>query len=77
MHRESGAHMGQGVVGLNVQTVPVLRHCEAMGLAETKFGQMLDLLRQLRTDEWRTKTVCALWDVRALVSHVLGMAERR
>lgn len=67
--------MGQAVVDLDVRTAPALRHRAAMELAEMEFGRMLDLLRQLRADEWHTTTVCGPWDVRALVSHVLGMAE--
>jgi uncharacterized protein (TIGR03083 family) len=52
-----------------------LGHQEAMGLAETEFARMVEHLRTLSAEEWRKPTVCELWDVRAMASHVLGMAE--
>jgi len=60
---------------LEVAAIPRIGHDEAMVLAETEFTRMVDLLRQLSTEEWRRQTVCELWDVRAMVAHVLGMAE--
>jgi uncharacterized protein (TIGR03083 family) len=55
--------------------IPRIDHHEAMTLAETEFARMVDLLRQLDQSEWQRRTVCELWDVRAMVAHVLGMAE--
>jgi uncharacterized protein (TIGR03083 family) len=52
-----------------------LGHREAMGLAETEFGRMVAHLRNLSPEDWGRPTVCALWDVRAMASHVLAMAE--
>jgi uncharacterized protein (TIGR03083 family) len=52
-----------------------LGHQEAMGLAETEFARMVDQLRSLSAEDWRQPTVCELWDVRAMASHVLAMAE--
>ena len=52
-----------------------LGHTEAMGLAETEFARMVEQLGSLSAEDWRQPTVCELWDVRALASHVLGMAE--
>ena len=46
-----------------------------MGLAETEFVRMGEHLRTLSAEDWRKPTVCELWDVRAMASHVLGMAE--
>jgi uncharacterized protein (TIGR03083 family) len=60
---------------VDVARVPALGHDEAMGLAETELARVVDLLRQLDPEEWATPTVCDLWDVRAMVSHVLGMTE--
>ena len=59
----------------DVATVAAIDHGEAMVLAETEFARSLDLLRTLGPEEWHRQTVCELWDVRALVAHVLGMAE--
>ena len=55
--------------------VPRISHGEAMVLAETEFGRMTGLLRQLGGGEWQRRTICPLWDVRSMVAHVLGMAE--
>ena len=52
-----------------------LGHTEAMGLAETEFARAIAQLRDLSDEDWRRPTVCELWDVRDLASHVLGMAE--
>ncbi len=58
-----------------VALVPPIGHREAMVLAASEFGRTLDVLRQLRPDDWQRPTVCELWDVRAMVGHMLGMAE--
>jgi uncharacterized protein (TIGR03083 family) len=52
-----------------------LGHHEAMGLAETEFARMVEHLRTLSAQDWPKPTVCELWDVRAMASHVLAMAE--
>ncbi len=52
-----------------------LRHDEAMRLAETELGRMVTGLRHLSAPDWSRDTVCSGWDVRAMASHVLGMAE--
>lgn len=52
-----------------------LGHREAMGLAETEFARMVAQLRALSPGDWSLPTSCELWDVRAMASHVLGMAE--
>lgn len=59
----------------DVATIPAIGHDEAMMLAETEFTRMVSLLRLLRGDQWHERTVCQLWDVRAMAAHVLGMAE--
>jgi uncharacterized protein (TIGR03083 family) len=46
-----------------------------MDLAETEFARMTGLLRQLRPEEWKRRTICPLWDVRSTAAHVLGMAD--
>jgi uncharacterized protein (TIGR03083 family) len=52
-----------------------LGHKEAMGLAGTEFARMVAHLRALSAEHWRQPTVCEQWDVRAMASHVLAMAE--
>jgi uncharacterized protein (TIGR03083 family) len=60
---------------VDIATVSRLDHAEAMRLAATEFDRMLDVLRSLGSDGWAEPTVCELWDVRAMVAHVVGMAE--
>jgi uncharacterized protein (TIGR03083 family) len=59
----------------DVATIPKLGHREAMQLAADEFACTLELLHQLRPDDWQRRTVCDQWDVRAMVAHMLGMAE--
>jgi uncharacterized protein (TIGR03083 family) len=59
----------------DVAAVPRIDHHEAMALAETEFTRMVNLLRGLDVHEWEQSTVCREWDVRAMVAHVVGMAE--
>lgn len=47
----------------------------AMRLAATEYGRFLAQLRALTAADWAKETDCPGWDVRALASHVLGMAE--
>jgi uncharacterized protein (TIGR03083 family) len=59
----------------DVASIPALGHTEAMGLASTEFGRMVELLSRLRAEDWQQPTVCTLWNVREMVAHVVGMAE--
>lgn len=59
----------------HVVSIPELGHAEAMVLAETEFARMVELLRDLRVDEWQQPTVCTLWKVQEMVAHVVGMAD--
>lgn len=59
----------------DVVTIPKLGHREAMQLATNEFARTLELLHRLRPDDWQRQTVCPLWNVRAMVAHMLGMAE--
>jgi len=52
-----------------------LRHREAMKLAEAEFAQTVAQLRSLSPEDWDRPTVCELWDVRSMATHVLAMAE--
>ena len=46
-----------------------------MRLAATEYGRFASLLSELPPDDWGRPTECPGWDVRAMVGHVLGMAE--
>ena len=54
---------------------PVLDRATALQLAETEYGRYLDQLRSLGPDDWSRPTDCPAWDVRAMATHNLGMAE--
>jgi uncharacterized protein (TIGR03083 family) len=54
---------------------PPLSHRQSMTLAADEFSRMLALLKQLSAEDWAQPTVCDLWDVRTMASHVLAMAE--
>ena len=46
-----------------------------MGLAATEYDRFAVMLSKLDVDDWARATECPGWDVRAMASHVLGMAE--
>jgi uncharacterized protein (TIGR03083 family) len=54
--------------------LPALDRTTAMRLASTEYDRFLAQLRGLSPDDWSQPTDCPAWDVRALASHVLGMA---
>lgn len=54
---------------------PTLDHQRSMGLAATELDRFQVQLRSLQAADWRSPTACPAWDVRAVSSHVLAMAE--
>lgn len=54
---------------------PALARPTAMRLAATEYQRVADLFRSLNPEDWTKPTDCPAWDVRAMASHVLGMAE--
>lgn len=52
-----------------------LERSTAMWLAATEYRRYVEHLRELSTEDWTRPTDCPDWDVRAMASHVLGMAE--
>ncbi len=63
------------LVTMDAAVLRPLRHRQAMGLAETELARMVSQLQGLSFEDWSRPTVCPEWDVRAMASHVLGMAE--
>ena len=55
-------------------TVGPLRRDEGLHLAAAEYDRILDLLAALPGPLWQRPTDCSDWDVRALVSHVVGTA---
>lgn len=58
-----------------VQEVPVLGRSEAAMLAAAENDRFVALVESLESDDWSEPTDCSDWDVRALVSHVVGAME--
>ena len=58
-----------------VQHVPALSREEAAVLAADENQRFVDLVLSLAADDWAEPTDCPAWDVRALVSHVVGAME--
>jgi uncharacterized protein (TIGR03083 family) len=59
----------------DTRTIPPLRHREAMQLAATEYGRLLDAVDRLAPDDWAKTTVNDGWGVKAMLGHVLGMME--
>jgi uncharacterized protein (TIGR03083 family) len=47
-------------------------HREAMRLGATEYQRLIEVLRSLEPQDWARKTDCTLWDVRAMVAHLLA-----
>ena len=62
-------------VSTPVQQVPTIGRAEAAVLAADENDRFVALIRSLTADEWTRPTDCPEWDVRALVSHVVGAME--
>jgi len=56
-------------------TISGIDHRAAMALAATETTRLLDVVDQLSDDDWTRPTDCDGWDVKALLSHVLGAME--
>lgn len=52
-----------------------LERMTAMRLATTEYDRFLAQLNRLQPEDWTKPTDCPGWDVRAVVGHVVGMAE--
>ena len=59
----------------DVGAIPEMGHHEAMALGETEASRLLDVVDQLSDQDWSRPTDCEGWDVKALLSHVLGAME--
>jgi uncharacterized protein (TIGR03083 family) len=55
-----------------IESVRAIDRREAAAIAVVENQRFVDLVRSLRGDDWAKPTDCPAWDVRALVSHVLG-----
>jgi uncharacterized protein (TIGR03083 family) len=55
--------------------IRTIGHREAMAIAATEAARLVDIVDQLELADWSRSTDCAGWDVKALLSHVLGAME--
>ena len=60
---------------INVRDIRPLHHSEAMDLAATGYGRLLDLLGGLEESDWGRPTDCERWTVKDIICHLLGEAE--
>jgi len=61
--------------GIEVSSIAPIGHDEAMALAETEAGRLLEVVDRLGESDWTRPTDCEGWDVKAMLSHVLGAME--
>ena len=54
--------------------IPRRAHREAMQITATENARFAAVLGALRAEDWGKPTVCALWDVHAVASHIIGSA---
>ncbi len=59
----------------SLDEVRPIDHREAMAWATTEARRLLDVVDRLDDRDWTRPTDCAGWDVKALLSHVLGAME--
>lgn len=59
---------------ITAESMPRISRAEAPELAAAEYDRMLRMLRSLSADDWARPTDCDLWDVRAMVAHVVGAA---
>jgi len=60
---------------VSAANLPPVDPAEAAGVGHAEGRTALALLRQLGEKDWRRPTECTEWDVRALVSHLVGQCE--
>lgn len=56
----------------DVTTIKRIDHDEAMSITAVENRKFADQLASLTVQDWGKDTDCALWDVRAVVAHVVG-----
>lgn len=57
---------------LDVTDIPSVEHDEGMAVAAAEYDRLLEVVDRLGPDDWTRATDCPGWDVRDMVSHLLG-----
>jgi len=60
------------VTAIPVSVIPPIGHREAMTIATNEYTRLLAAVEHLDADDWSRATDCEGWDVKALLSHMLG-----
>jgi uncharacterized protein (TIGR03083 family) len=55
--------------------IPRIKHEEAMVITAIENHRLWELLIDIKPDEWTLTTDCTRWDVRAIVVHLIALAE--
>lgn len=58
-----------------IDTIRPIEHDEAMDLADAEYERLLNLVQDLRDNDWAQPTDCIGWSVKDILSHLLGMLE--
>jgi len=59
---------------VDVTTIDRITHNEAMAITAVENQRFSNLLANLTTEDWTKPTDCTLWDVKGVVSHIVGSA---
>ena len=57
---------------LDVADIPAIEHDEAMAVAAVEYDRLLAVVDGFAPEDWAKETDCPGWDVRDMVTHLLG-----
>ena len=57
---------------LDVADIPCMEHDEGMAVAAAEYDRVLEVVDRFTPDDWAEPTECPGWDVRDMVTHLLG-----
>ncbi len=66
---------GSKMAAVDVTTLRPIARPEATQLARDEAARMVEAMRGLSAEDWSRSTANELWDVRAMLGHVVGMTE--
>lgn len=62
-------------LAIKVGDIPRIKHDEAMAITAVENHRLWELLIDIKPDEWTLPTDCTRWNVRAIVVHLIALAE--
>ncbi len=72
MHSSPTTEVSENVPAVNAASVPSVAPDEAVSLANAELERVLFLLETFTAADWGASTYCTLWNVRQVVSHIVG-----